>query len=128
MKKIFILLISIVFFTSCSSLEKKKELSISDREKLIVLLENIKTDLGKGETKVLEESLNSGIKTTFIKNEIQNIDFSKINIFTSNPQFLGETATNIVGFNAQSTTVYYDVKYELKNGEWKITEFKERRR
>lgn len=127
MKKIFILLISIVFFTSCSSLEKKKELSISDREKLIVLLENIKTDLGKGETKVLEESLNSGIKTTFIKNEIQNIDFSKINIFTSNPQFLGETATNIVGFNAQSTTVYYDVKYELKKGEWKITEFKERR-
>lgn len=128
MKKIFILTIFIVFFTSCSNLEEKKEISLKDRENLIFLVESIKTNLKKGETKLLEESLAPSIRNGFVKDEIQNIDFSRVNILNSKPQFLGSTATNIVGFTVQSTTVYYDVEYKLKNGEWKIVKFEERRR
>lgn len=127
MKKIFILLILITFLTSCSNLGRKEETSLKDRESLILLVESIKSNLQQGETEVLEKSLTSGLRNNFVKEEIQNIDFSKVNIFNSKPQFLGDRATNIVGFNIQSTTVYYDVEYRLKNGEWKIIKFKERR-
>ena len=128
MKKIFILSILIVFFTSCSNIGRREEISLRDRENLIFLIESIKTNLQKGDIKLLEESLVSSIGNNFIKDEIQNIDFSRVNILNSKPQFLENTATNIVGFNIQSTTVYYDVEYKLKNGEWKIVKFKERRR
>ncbi len=128
MKKIFILTILVLFFTSCSNLGRREEISLKDRESLIFLVESIKTNLQKGETKLLEESLAPSIRNNFVKDEIQNIDFSRVNILNSKPQFLGSTATNIVGFNVQSVTVYYDVEYELKSGEWKIIKFKERRR
>ena len=68
------------------------------------------------------------IRNNFVKDEIQNINFSKVNIFNSKPKFLGERATNIVGFNIHSSTIYYEVEYQLKNEEWKIVKFKERRR
>lgn len=128
MKKIFILILLIVFFTSCSNMVNKKETILKERESLVCLVENIKSELKQGDTSLLEKTLVPNIRNNFIKTEIQNIDFSKVNIFNSKPQFLGITATNIVGFNTQEITLYYDVKYELKNGEWRIVSFKERRR
>ena len=106
----------------------KKETILKERESLVCLVENIKSELKQGDTSLLEKTLVPNIRNNFIKTKIQNIDFSKVNIFNSKPQFLGITATNIVGFNTQEITLYYDVKYELKNGEWRIVSFKERRR
>ena len=76
----------------------------------------------------LEKTLIPSIRNNFVKDEIQNINFSKVSIFNSKPKFLGERATNIVGFNIHSSTIYYEVEYQLKNEEWKIVKFKERRR
>lgn len=127
MKKLIILVILISFFTGCSNLVRREEITLKEKENLVLLVENIKSGLQQGDTTLFEKTLTSGIRNNFVKNEIQNIDFSKINIFSSKPQFLGTTATNMVGFNVQGTTLYYEVEYELKKGEWKIVKFKERR-
>jgi len=124
MKKIFILMILGIFLTSCSNIGKREEVTLKEKESLIVLIEDIKNNLQKGETELLIPS----IRNNFVKDEIQNINFSKVNIFNSKPKFLGERATNIVGFNIHSSTIYYEVEYQLKNEEWKIVKFKERRR
>lgn len=128
MKKIFILMILGIFLTSCSNIGKREEVTLKEKESLIVLIEDIKNNLQKGETELLEKTLILSIRNNFVKDEIQNINFSKVNIFNSKPKFLGERATNIVGFNIHSSTIYYEVEYQLKNEEWKIVKFKERRR
>lgn len=128
MKRIFIFVIALVFMTGCSNIGRREEVTLKEKESLIVLIDGIKSNLKKGDVTLLEQSLTSGIRNNFLKEEIQNIDFSKVNMFNSKPQFLGNRATNIVGLNIQSTTIYYDVEYVLKNGVWKISKFKERGR
>ncbi len=127
MKKILILIISLIFTIGCSNLEKKEFIANNEKEELVHLINSIKTELQEGKTLLLEKSLISNMKNKYVKEEIQNIDFSNINIFNSKPRFIENRASNIVGFNFQSMTIYYDVDYLYKNGEWKITKFKERR-
>lgn len=127
MKKLIILVILISFFTGCSNLVGREEITLKEKENLVLLIENIKYSLQHGDVTLLEKTLTPSIKNNFVKSEIQNIDFSKVNIFNSKPQFFRDTATNMVGFNIQGTTLYYEVEYELKDGEWKIIKFKERR-
>lgn len=127
MKKLIILVILISFFTGCSNLVGREEITLKEKENLVLLIENIKYSLQQGDVTLLEKTLTPSIKNNFVKSEIQNIDFSKVNIFNSKPQFFRDTATNMVGFNIQGTTLYYEVEYELKDEEWKIIKFKERR-
>ena len=117
----------IVIRKNKANVQKREEITLKEKENLIVLIEDIKNNLQKGETELLEKTLIPSIRTNFVKDEIQNINFSKVNIFNSKPKFLGERATNIVGFNIHSSTIYYEVEYQLKNEEWKIVKFKERR-
>lgn len=128
MKKIFILTIFILFLTGCSNLGRKEELTLKEKESLIILVESIKNELKIGRTALLEKSLAPSIKNNFVKDEIQNINFSNVNIFNSKPQFLNNRATNIVGVNIRSMTIYYEVEYIFEDGAWKILKFKERRR
>ena len=127
MRRIFIFIICILFLIGCSNIEKREDFTLKERESLIVLIDNIKDELQVGNTELLRESFLPSIRNDFVKSEIENIDFSKINIFNSKPIFLKNKASNIVGFTLQSTTIYYDVEYSLKNGIWKIVKFKERR-
>lgn len=127
MRRIFIFVLFSLLLISCSNLTKKEEISFETRENLVILIENIKQDLKKGNTQLLRESFIPSIRNGFTQEEIEKIDFSKVNILVSKPAFFKDTAKNIVAFNVQETTFYYDVEYLLKNGEWKIVKFKERR-
>lgn len=127
MRRIFIFIISVVFFTGCSNIVSKKEFTMEKKRELIVLVEQIRDELKMGETKLLEETLVPSIRNNFVKDEIESINFSKINILSSKPVFLGDKAQNIIGIIFQNNTLYYSVDYSLKSDGWKISKIKERR-
>ena len=104
---------------------------LAEREKdkiaLETLIEKLKIDLQSGDTKSLQKTLNFSLKNVFLGNKIEKIDFSQMNIFVTKPKFHKKNASNITAFNFEDRTIYFDVKFLLEKGEWKITEFKERR-
>ena len=114
-----------------NSLIIKYQKLLTEREKdkiaLETLIEKIKIDLQKGDTESLQKTLNFSLKNVFLGNEIEKIDFSQMNICVTKPKFYKKNARNITAFNFEERTIYFDVKFLLEKGEWKITEFKERR-
>ncbi|WP_294703737.1 lipoprotein [uncultured Fusobacterium sp.] len=127
MRRIFIFIIFVLLLTGCSNLVTKKEILPEEKESLVILIEEIKQELKEGKTQLLISSFIPNIRNNFTQEKIKKIDFSKVNILVSKPSFFQDKAQNIVAFNVQGTTFYYDLEYILKNGEWKIANFKERR-
>ena len=62
MKKNFYFEILGIFLTSCSNIGKREEITLKEKESLIVLIEDIKNNLQKGETELLEKTLILSIK------------------------------------------------------------------
>ena len=98
-----------------------------DKKSLEMLINEIKQELSNGNTKKLKETLDPSLKNIFVGNEIEKVDFSKIKIFINKPKFFKNTANNMIAFIVEDRTIYFDVYFSLKSGEWKITKFKERR-
>ena len=98
-----------------------------DKEKLETLIDEIKTDLADGDSTRLQKSLDFSLKNIFAADEIEKIDFSKIKVLTGRPKFFKNIAGNMTAFIIEDRTIYFDVKFLLEKGDWKITEFKERR-
>ncbi|AVQ30115.1 hypothetical protein I6E43_01075 [Fusobacterium varium] len=114
-----------------NSLIIKYQKLLTEREKdkiaLETLIEKVKIDLQKGDTKSLQKTLDFSLKNIFLGNEIEKVNFSQMNIYVTKPKFYKKTASNITAFNFEDRTIYFDVKFLLEKGEWKIIEFKERR-
>ena len=98
-----------------------------DKKSLEILTDEIKQELVNGNTSKLKNTLDSSLKNIFVGNEIEKVDFSKIKIFINKPKFFKNTANNMIAFIVEDRTIYFNVYFSLKSGEWKITEFKERR-
>ena len=98
-----------------------------DKKSLEILTDEIKQELVNGNTSKLKNTLDSSLKNIFVGNEIEKVDFSKIKIFINKPKFFKNSANNVIAFIVEDRTIYFDVYFSLKSGEWKITEFKERR-
>lgn len=98
-----------------------------DKKSLEMLINEIKQELSNGNTKKLKETLDPSLKNIFVGNEIEKVDFSKIKIFINKPKFFKNSANNVIAFIVEDRTIYFDVYFSLKSGEWKITKFKERR-
>lgn len=75
----------------------------------------------------MQKTLDFSLKNIFLGNEIEKVNFSQMNIYVTKPKFYKKTASNITAFNFEDRTIYFDVKFLLEKGEWKIIEFKERR-
>lgn len=98
-----------------------------DKKSLEILIDEIKQELANGNTNKLKNTLDPSLKNIFVGNEIEKVDFSKIKIFINKPKFFKNTANNMIAFIVEDRTIYFNVYFSLKSGEWKITEFKERR-
>ena len=98
-----------------------------DKKSLEILTDEIKQELVNGNTSKLKNTLDSSLKNIFVGNEIEKVDFSKIKIFINKPKFFKNSANNVIAFIVEDRTIYFDVYFSLKSGEWKITKFKERR-
>ena len=98
-----------------------------DKKSLEILTDEIKQELVNGNTSKLKNTLDSSLKNIFVGNEIEKVDFSKIKIFINKPKFFKNSANNMIAFIVEDRTIYFNIYFSLKNGQWKITEFKERR-
>lgn len=98
-----------------------------DKKSLEMLINEIKQELSNGNTKKLKETLDPSLKNIFVGNEIEKVDFSKIKIFINKPKFFKNSANNMIAFIVEDRTIYFNIYFSLKNSQWKITEFKERR-
>lgn len=98
-----------------------------NKKSLEILIDEIKQELANGNTNKLKNTLDPSLKNIFVGNEIEKVDFSKIKIFINKPKFFKNTANNMIAFIVEDRTIYFDVYFSLKSGEWKITKFKERR-
>lgn len=128
MKKLLISMIFILILSSCTSLNlDKKYTTFEEKQSLILLIENIKTNLKSGKITKMEENLVSSYKNKKILEMLEKIDFSKINILSSKPEFAGDKASNTVAMIYNDGTMYFDVDYLFENDKWKIADFKERR-
>ena len=98
-----------------------------NKKSLEILIDGIKQELANGNTSKLKNTLDSSLKNIFVGNEIEKVDFSKIKIFINKPKFFKNIANNMIAFIVEDRTIYFNIYFSLKNGQWKITEFKERR-
>ena len=98
-----------------------------NKKSLEILTDEIKQELANGNTSKLKNTLDSSLKNIFVGNEIEKVDFSKIKIFINKPKFFKNSANNVIAFIVEDRTIYFNIYFSLKNGQWKITEFKERR-
>ena len=97
------------------------------KEQLDNLLATINNELQNGELATLESALDVSRRNNIVRRELQNISFHNINVFSGDPYFHKETATNIIGLNEGVNTLYLDVSYALKNSEWKIVRLEEKK-
>lgn len=123
-----LILFLIILLTACSNLNKKIVVNNSEKILLATQLEELKVDLSKNNTSNLEHFIKPSLKNDYVLSRMKNIDFSRVNMFFSEPIFEGDRAANIVAFNAENTTLYLDFEYEFKDDIWQIIDMKERRR
>lgn len=100
---------------------------LNDKKELFNLLNKIKTEFKSNEIITLDKALDMPLKGRFIKEELKNIDLSKLTINYTKPQFQGDKASNIIAFRYAEEIMYFQVQYKLINNSWKIINFQERR-
>lgn len=113
-----------------SEREKYKKLlyiRVLEKEKLFDEVEKIKELLSQNNIVELEKFLDLGIKQNIVLTQLKKVDFTTANIFFSELKFYDNSATNMIAINYETTTFYYEVFYVLKEKEWKIKKFKEKR-
>lgn len=130
MRRIIIALFTLFIMTACTNLKNRKQIELNEQQKksLVVLLEQIKDEFSQNKTDTLRNSLAPGLKNMVIKNRLNELDTRGIKIFSTEPIFEEDSAENTIALNAGSETLYYQVRYNLEDTNWKIIEFTERRK
>ncbi|MGL4402115.1 MAG: hypothetical protein ACRCTS_00025 [Fusobacteriaceae bacterium] len=122
-----LILFLIILLTACSNLNEYIVNNI-EKEQLTLKLRDIKEDLSENRNKSLIGMLKPSFKNDYILGQLDKMDFRRLKIFFSQPEFQGTLAKNIIAFNSSDTTLYMELEYQFINGIWQITDIKERRR
>lgn len=128
MKKILSLIL-IFFLVSCSNNYIQKNFSQDEKQNLILFKENIKENLSRNNLAYIEENTKDSYRNRYILNKLQEIDFTQLNIFVSEPSYLNEYPSSILALNMNEDTYYFDLifYYDYQNKRWLIFDLKERR-
>lgn len=122
-----LILFLIILLTACSNLNKYVVNDI-EKEQLTLKLRDIKKDLSGNNSKSLMMMLEPSLTNDYMLVQLEKLDFRRIKIFFSQPEFQGALAKNIIAFNSLDSTFYMELEYKFKNGIWQITDMKEKRR
>ncbi|MGL4253623.1 MAG: hypothetical protein ACRCU6_03260 [Fusobacteriaceae bacterium] len=122
-----LILFLIILLTGCSNLNKYVVNNI-EKEQLTLKLRDIKDDLSENSSDSLVKMIEPSLKNDYILRQIKTLDFRRIKIFFSKPEFQGTLAKNIIGFNSLDSTIYIELEYRFRDGIWQITDMKEIRR
>ena len=129
MKKIILLITMLFLLISCSNNNYiKTGFSQNEKQELILFKDKIKTNLSENNLAYIKENTKDSYRNKYILEKLQNIDFTKLNIFVSEPSYTNEYPSSLLALNMNEDTYYFVLFFifDNKNKKWLIFDLKER--
>lgn len=129
MKKIILLIAMVFLLISCSNNNYvQKGFSQNEKQALILFKDKIKSNLSENNLSYIKENTKDSYRNRYILEKLQNIDFTKLNIFVSQPSYTTEYPSSILALNMNEDTYYFDLIfiYDKQNKKWLIFDLKEK--
>ena len=129
MKKIILFIAMIFLLISCSNNNYiKTGFSQNEKQELILFKDKIKNNLSENNLAYIKENTKDSYRNRYILEKLQNIDFTKLNIFVSEPSYTNEYPSSLLALNMNEDTYYFDLifTYDSQNKKWLIFDLKER--
>lgn len=129
MKKIILLIAMIFLLISCSNNNYiKTGFSQNEKQELILFKERIKNNLSENNLAYIKENTKDSYRNKYILDKLQNIDFTKLNIFVSEPSYTNEYPSSLLALNMNEDTYYFELFFifDIQNKKWLIFDLKER--
>ena len=118
MKKIILFIAMIFLLISCSNNNYIKTVfSQNEKQELILFKEKIKNNLSENNLAYIKENTKDSYRNRYILEKLQNIDFTKLNIFVSEPSYTNEYPSSLLALNMNEDTYYFDLifTYDSQN-------------
>ena len=129
MKKIILLITMLFLLISCSNNNYiKTGFSQNEKQELILFKDKIKNNLSENNLAYIKENTKDSYRNKYILEKLQNIDFTKLNIFVSEPSYTNEYPSSLLALNMNEDTYYFVLFFifDNKNKKWLIFDLKER--
>ena len=129
MKKIILLIAMIFLLISCSNNNYiKTGFSQNEKQELILFKDKIKNNLSENNLAYIKENTKDSYRNKYILEKLQNIDFTKLNIFVSEPSYTNEYPSSLLALNMNEDTYYFVLFFifDNKNKKWLIFDLKEK--
>ena len=129
MKKIILLIAMIFLLISCSNNNYiKTGFSQNEKQELILFKDKIKNNLSENNLAYIKENTKDSYRNKYILEKLQNIDFTKLNIFVSEPSYTNEYPSSLLALNMNEDTYYFELifTYDSQNKKWLIFDLKEK--
>ena len=100
----------------------------NEKQALILFKDKIKSNLSENNLAYIKENTKDSYRNRYILEKLQNIDFTKLNIFVSQPSYTTEYPSSILALNMNEDTYYFDLIfiYDKQNKKWLIFDLKEK--
>ena len=129
MKKIIVIITMLFLLISCSNNNYiKTGFSQNEKQELILFKDKIKTNLSENNLAYIKENTKDSYRNKYILEKLQNIDFTKLNIFVSEPSYTNEYPSSLLALNMNEDTYYFELFFifDNKNKKWLIFDLKEK--
>ena len=129
MKKIILFITMLFLLISCSNNKYiKTGFSQNEKQELILFKDKIKNNLSENNLAYIKENTKDSYRNKYILEKLQNIDFTKLNIFVSEPSYTNEYPSSLLALNMNEDTYYFVLFFifDNKNKKWLIFDLKER--
>ena len=129
MKKIILIITILFLLISCSNNNYiKTGFSQNEKQELILFKDKIKTNLSENNLAYIKENTKDSYRNKYILEKLQNIDFTKLNIFVSEPSYTNEYPSSLLALNMNEDTYYFELFFifDNKNKKWLIFDLKEK--
>ena len=129
MKKIILIITMLFLLISCSNNNYiKTGFSQNEKQELILFKDKIKTNLSENNLAYIKENTKDSYRNKYILEKLQNIDFTKLNIFVSEPSYTNEYPSSLLALNMNEDTYYFELFFifNKQNKRWLIFDLKEK--
>ena len=129
MKKIILLITMLFLLISCSNNNYiKTGFSQNEKQELILFKDKIKNNLSENNLAYIKENTKDSYRNKYILEKLQNIDFTKLNIFVSEPSYTNEYPSSLLALNMNEDTYYFELFFifDNQNKKWLIFDLKEK--
>ena len=129
MKKIILLITMLFLLISCSNNNYiKTGFSQNEKQELVLFKDRIKNNLSENNLAYIKENTKDSYRNKYILEKLQNIDFTKLNIFVSEPSYTNEYPSSLLALNMNEDTYYFELFFifDNQNKKWLIFDLKEK--